>query len=945
MLRNFLLLFFVSCCLGLNAQNALHPDFERVYENGNWIKMRPNVHVSASSFAGRYGKELGLSASQDLQFFKIEEDQIGFIHHRAQQFHNGYPVDGAMFLLHEKAGRVVQANGRLVKGDFLSDQPSIDASVAVQKALSFLNAPSYLWENPKMEALVKRIKKDPEATFYPQPELVWAAPDYSQDASRYKLTWKMDVYADEPVGEKTVFVDATTGEVWYTLDKCQHTNVPGIAETRYHGTQEIITDSINPTQFVLRDYTRGGGIETYDMNEGTNINNAVDFVDEDNYWDNANAQFNEAATDAHWGAEMTWDYFMQAHNRNSYDDEGSPMISYIHYDKSWFNASWNGMFARFGDGDDNPLTSIDVVSHEFTHGVTGNSAGLIYRNESGALNESFSDIFGNVVEHFALGDESDWLIGKANFTLRSMSNPKAFGDPDTYKGENWVSGTTDNGGVHTNSGIQNYWFYLMVEGGSGINDKGQNYVVDGVGHEKAEAIAYRNLAYYLTPSSNHVDARIGSLLSAEDIYDSCSEEVKQVAKAWHAVGVGAATTSKDLEVVQVFSPFSGCSNSEEAEVTFSFMLNPSGCSFSLESGTPIKLGYRVNGENAVEEELVLTDALEEGGMLTYTFSEGPLLGDPDGYLMDIWVSLGEDENALNDTLFNHLVRRPEVINGERTITFELKNNAISEDSFYMVAGPRATAELDLAFGGPQGLRFARLTGTAIGGPNSIDIPDTPDELFTKNPAFNSRICMCVDLPDFWEKATLEFELQQTWSTVYQNFGVNDPALISGLRVLANEQQIGEVINPTNHNNGPWEHQEFDLSDLIGSSFELCLEGKHFFSESNDPENSMGDKSNIDRLRIWGEYSSATEEFGVVAGLQISPNPSNGRFTVQLPVLNNGLSAILLTNSQGVEVFRKKLEANRKAELFQMDLNNLPAGVYWLTVIGAESQYLEKVIIE
>lgn len=940
-------LLFILLGVGHMAegQNGLHPDFERVYNGGNWIKLKSDVHVSSAEFIQSYREEVGLSGNQELRFYKTEADNLGYLHHRSKQYNNGYPVDGAVFILHELDGRIKSANGRLVKGQFPAFKVQIDGQTAIQRALEYLDAPGYLWEQAGMEALVKRIERNPEATLYPSPELVWAEPEYGQDASKYKLAWKMDIHAVEPVGEKTVFVDAATGEVLYTLDLCQHTNVPGIAETRYHGTQEIITDSLAPDQFVLRDFTRGGGIETYDMNEGTNIDNAVDFVDTDNYWDNANAQFNEAATDAHWGAEMTWDYFMQVHDRNSYDDEGSPMISYVHYDNNWFNASWNGMFARFGDGNDNPLTAIDVVSHEFTHGVTGNSAGLIYRNESGALNESFSDIFGNVVERFALGNEADWLIGKANFTLRDMQNPKAYGDPDTYKGENWVSGTSDNGGVHTNSGVQNYWFYLMCEGGSGINDKGFDYQVTGVGYDKAEAIAYRNLAYYLTPSSDFVDARVGSLLSAEDLYDSCSDEVKETAKAWHAVGIGSATLSKDLEMLAVTSPGSGCSNGEEAAVTFSFMLNPSGCSYSLESGSTIKVGYRVNGANAVEENFVIPNQLAEGSMLTYTFNQGALLDDPDGYSLDVWVSLGEDENNLNDTIFNHLVRRPEVINGERTITFELKNNAVSEDSFYLAAGPAAQVELDLAFGGPQGLRFARLTGTAISGPGSIDIPDTPDELFEKNPDYNSRLCMCVDLPDFWESASLEFELQQTWSTVYQNFGVNSSEVISGLRVMADDQQIGNTIHPVNHNNAPWEHHVFDLTDLIGTSFELCLEGKHFLNEQSDPGNSQGDKSNIDRVRIWGEYSLNQAEVAGASRMKIAPNPSNGQFTLELPEYTGEQTDVQLTNSQGLVVFSWKGQSVLPESPIPFNIKNLAPGIYWVTIYSTSGTYSEKLIIE
>ncbi|MCB0545813.1 MAG: M4 family metallopeptidase, partial [Saprospiraceae bacterium] len=200
-------------------------------------------------------------------------------------------------------------------------------------------------------------------------------------------------------------------------------------------------------------------------------------TDDDNYWNNVNPQQDEAATDAHWGAEMTFDYFAQVHNYTGIDGENMPLISYVHYSENWVNAQWTGNWARFGDGNGTSYSSmaaLDIVAHEFGHGITQFNAGLIYQDESGALNESFSDIFGAAVEFWASPELSDWYSGEdANINgngLRDMANPKSKGDPDTYRGQNWINGGEDNGGVHTNSGVQNYWFHLLAEGGSGSND-------------------------------------------------------------------------------------------------------------------------------------------------------------------------------------------------------------------------------------------------------------------------------------------------------------------------------------------------------------------------------------------------------------------------------------------------------------------------------------------
>ena len=275
------------------------------------------------------------------------------------------------------------------------------------------------------------------------------------------------------------------------------------------------------------------------MNTGTSYGASVDFTDTDNYWNNVNSELDQYASDAHWGAEMTYDYFMLIHGLNIIDDNGFRLDSYVHYDVGYFNAFWDGSRMIFGDGISNntPLVSIDIVSHEFTHGVTEYTADLIYRNEYGALNESFSDIFATAVEFYTIGSEGNWFIGEGVFRFRSMSDPNQYEDPDTYHGQNWAFGTGDNGGVHTNSGVQNFWFYLLSEGGSGVNDNGQSYSVTGLGIDQAGQIAYRNLSTYLIPTSEYEDARLVSMYAAIDLYGANSQQFQSVVEAWNAVGV------------------------------------------------------------------------------------------------------------------------------------------------------------------------------------------------------------------------------------------------------------------------------------------------------------------------------------------------------------------------------------------------------------------------
>ena len=282
----------------------------------------------------------------------------------------------------------------------------------------------------------------------------------------------------------------------------------------------------------------------------------------------------KAALDVHWGMEKTFDFYLNVFNRNSYDGNGSVIKNYINppdyqaqYNFSPNNAGakpspYNFMMYGMGDGIEmNSVVGLDVEGHEFTHMVVDkrNSSFLpmVYQGESGALDESFSDIFGTCIEFYAK-PSANWTIGEdvklpsGNF-LRSMENPSLKQHPDTYNsGPYWKNPTNinvDYGGVHYNSGVQNYWFYLLAQNTStqiinGTNDLNNAYSVTAIGINKAQQIAYKNLTTYL-PSSNstYMDSFYGSLLAAQDLYGANSAEYNSVRQAWYAVGIGNSPNS------------------------------------------------------------------------------------------------------------------------------------------------------------------------------------------------------------------------------------------------------------------------------------------------------------------------------------------------------------------------------------------------------------------
>jgi len=278
------------------------------------------------------------------------------------------------------------------------------------------------------------------------------------------------------------------------------------------------------------------------------------------------------ALDVHWGMEETYDFYLNVFSRNSYDGNGSVIKQYLNppptvdprlgaLPNNAFAAPppYNLMVYGMGDGIKNsPLVGLDVEGHEFTHMVVNNNGngGLTYQGESGALNESFADIFGTCVEFYS-GVNPDWNIGEdvviGKPYMRSMSNPSSNSlvftfngntednrQPDTYNGTFWVNPNSsyDNGGVHVNSGVQNLWFYLLSQGGSGTNDIGNSYSVTGIGIADARKIAYKNLVTYLTPNATYIDAYNGALQSAEDLFGNPSTQYTSVRQAWYAVGIG-----------------------------------------------------------------------------------------------------------------------------------------------------------------------------------------------------------------------------------------------------------------------------------------------------------------------------------------------------------------------------------------------------------------------
>lgn len=573
MIRKFTILACgIMLFVGLQGQNE-YPWQGRVSEikvdpdNGlpEFMRFYPDQAITAAEFFGFMRSSLQLRERDSFVFEKMEEDQLGYKHLKFQMTHQGYPIEGAVFKAHTLDGQVISLNGDYFQ---MTHEPQnlITETSALQLALNEVNADVYKWENTQEEQWLRNHDHDPSATYFPTGDLVYMMNKLGTTQDEFRLAYRFDIYAESPMSRQDVYVDAENGEVIFIHNMIHTIDDPGLAFTRYSGIVPIVAD-FNGNDYTLYETGRGPIIETYDMNNTTSYGLAIDFVDDDNFWDTLDQAQVVGGSDAHWGAEMTFDYFSQIHGRNSYDGAGAPLTSFVNYSSGYQNAFWNGSVMTYGAGGGNtrPFSSLDVCGHEFTHGLTGNSSSLIYQDESGALNESFSDIFGVAIEFFARPDNANWLIGEDIGGIRSLSNPSAYQDPDTYHGSNWWFGAGDNGGVHTNSGVQNFWFYLLTVGGNGTNDNGDSYSVSGLGIDKAAAIAFRNNTVYLNPSSNYNDARFYAIQSAIDLYGECSNEMIQTFNAWAAVGVGQPFTGN---LAASFVSYDSTSCSAPFEVEF-----------------------------------------------------------------------------------------------------------------------------------------------------------------------------------------------------------------------------------------------------------------------------------------------------------------------------------------------------------------------------------------
>ncbi|MCG2417615.1 M4 family metallopeptidase [Aequorivita sp. F47161] len=642
--NNFVLLFSLLIFGTSAVVSAQNKDDEKknVKQHQSLVVFDASQSYSLQNSAQIFKEVLNPASPTSFTSLKQEHDPLGFTHQKMQQYFNGVKVEFATVTLSSKNGTVQTLNSAYapIAEDF-NVTPNVSKSQAFNSAIAHVGATKYMWQNPVNAALANYQKPTGDLVIFPAMENI---------SETNRLAYKFDIYATSPLYRADVYIDAKTGQFIMENKRIHHANVPATGTSLYNGNVSFTADNASGP-YRLRQTADGNGIQTFDLNNSTNYNNAVDVTS-----NSTNFTSNATGVQAHFGAERTHKYFSQKHGRNSYNNAGAVIKSYVSYSSNYVNAFWDGSRMTYGDGDGvnyGPLVSLDICGHEITHGVTEYSANLVYSYQSGALNESFSDIFGESIEKFASGS-NDWLMGDdigaggSGGALRSMSNPNAYGDPDTYQGTNWYGGSGDSGGVHTNSGVQNFWFYILSVGKSGTNDKGDSYNVTGLGMDKAAAIAYRNLTVYLNSNSQYSDARNGAIQAARDLYGADSPEEIATTNAWYAVGVGAAyggggggsgyctsqgnnvndeyisrvqlNTIDNASGPQFYSDFTSISTSLNEGSSYTITVTPTWTGSTWNEGYAVWIDYNGDGDFGDAGELVWSKAASKNTPNSGTFT-------------------------------------------------------------------------------------------------------------------------------------------------------------------------------------------------------------------------------------------------------------------------------------------------------------------------------------
>lgn len=514
----------------------------QVFLSGELSDKKVPSESSATKFLQENKDIFGIdNAKEELKVVEVNKDDIGDTFVKFAQVIEGTEVDNSLINVHyDKNGVIVSVNGNLEENKEITTLGS--------KVIS----PEEAIKIAKSQFEFKKLKKTPKAE-----KLV-----ITEDGVNYEV-YKINIFFMDPtIGSYDVFVEVSSGKVIKTEDKIRYNNpVTGTGIDVLGKTRDLKLNE-DEGQYHMLDLTNEAteGIATFD---GTN---SADPLLVSNTTREFTAEEHKASVSAHYNSEKVVEFYKKLFNRNSLDNKGMPILSFTHVPASYNNAMWTGDMMLYGDGDGVEYTylsgDLDVVGHEMTHGVVEYTAGLVYKNQPGALDESMADVFGVLISTYnkynvANGeawkfDPADWVVGDDIYTpniqgdaLRSLVDPTLYGQPAHMDNYFDLPDTYDYGGVHDNSGIPN---------------KAAYNIASNIGMDKTAKIYYRALTQYMHPDTNFQQASYCLVQAAADLYGKGSNEITAIKNSFASTGVAykgqkpviSGATAKNVTVGNVF---------------------------------------------------------------------------------------------------------------------------------------------------------------------------------------------------------------------------------------------------------------------------------------------------------------------------------------------------------------------------------------------------------
>ncbi|MFD9416219.1 M4 family metallopeptidase [Streptomyces goshikiensis] len=583
---------------------------------------RATLLAGANSTTTQAAKALGLGGKEKLIVRDVVQDADGTTHTTYERTYDGLPVLGGDLTVHAKGGvtkSVTKATNHEIK--VADTSASVTTAAAESQAVSAAKSQGGKDAKPSKDAR----------------KVIWAAEGAPVLAFETVVGGLQD---DGTPSELHVVTNAKTGAKiteWQAIET-------GTGNTMYSG-QVTVGSTQSGSTYNLTDAGRGSH-KTYDLNGGTGSGTGTLFSGPDDIWGNGAASNRETAgADAHYGAQLTWDYYKNVHGRNGLRNDGVAPYSRVHYGNAYVNAFWSDscFCMTYGDGISNthPLTSIDVAAHEMTHGLTSVTGNMTYSGEPGGLNEATSDIMAAAVEFYANNpqDVGDYLVGE-KIDINGDGTPLRYMDKPSKDGgskDAWYSGIGSID-VHYSSGPANHVFYLMSEGSGAKVVNGVSYdsptsdglPVTAIGRDAAAKIWFRALTTGLFKSNtNYAAARTATLQAAADLYGANSVTYNNVANAWAAINVGARPPQSGVSVTPIANQTTQVNTAVSLQVQAT-STNPGALSYAA---TGLPAGLSINASTGLisgtattagtsNVTVTVTDSASKTGTTSFTWTVG-----------------------------------------------------------------------------------------------------------------------------------------------------------------------------------------------------------------------------------------------------------------------------------------------------------------------------------